>query len=176
MLSSSVVSNPIDCSLPGSSVLGISQARTLECVAISSFRDLPNPGIKPTSPVSSALAGGFLTSSATWEASWGCSDVTFRCKEEMVRVVFLYSQNRTVSESPGWLVGGSLRDNSSHSSSLAPLIQWQKVESVCCQCGSTAQWCSPQHLGFTNGYSTCSLPQFLAWIHKICFSAKRERD
>ena len=30
--------------------------------------DLPNPGIKPTSLVSPALAGGFLTTSATWEA------------------------------------------------------------------------------------------------------------
>ena len=31
-------------------------------------RDLPNPGIKPASLVSPALAGGFFTTSATWEA------------------------------------------------------------------------------------------------------------
>ena len=30
--------------------------------------DLPNPGIEPTFLMSSALAGGFLTTSATWEA------------------------------------------------------------------------------------------------------------
>ena len=39
--------DPMDSSLPGSSVRGISQARILEWVAISSFpspRDLPNPG------------------------------------------------------------------------------------------------------------------------------------
>ena len=30
--------------------------------------DLPDPGIKPTSLVSPALAGGFFTTSATWEA------------------------------------------------------------------------------------------------------------
>jgi len=30
--------------------------------------DLPNPGIEPISPVSPALAGGFFTTSATWEA------------------------------------------------------------------------------------------------------------
>ncbi|MEA1157612.1 hypothetical protein U8M34_29115, partial [Klebsiella pneumoniae] len=30
--------------------------------------DLPNPGIKPSSPVSPVLAGGFFTTSATWEA------------------------------------------------------------------------------------------------------------
>ena len=30
--------------------------------------DLPDPGIKPVPPMSSALAGGFFTTSATWEA------------------------------------------------------------------------------------------------------------
>ena len=48
----------MDYSPPGSSVHGILRTRILEGVAISSFRDLPNPGIEPTSP---ALAGGFLT-------------------------------------------------------------------------------------------------------------------
>ena len=43
--------HPRDCSLPGSSCLEISQARILEWVAISFSKDLPNPGIKPTSPV-----------------------------------------------------------------------------------------------------------------------------
>ena len=42
--------NPIDCSPPGSSVHGILQARTLEWVAISSSKDLPDPGIEPTFP------------------------------------------------------------------------------------------------------------------------------
>ena len=49
----------MDCSLPGSSVHGISQARMLEWVAISfSWGDLPDQGIEPTSP---ALAGRFFT-------------------------------------------------------------------------------------------------------------------
>ena len=30
--------------------------------------DLPNPGIKPVSFMSPALAGGFITTSTTWEA------------------------------------------------------------------------------------------------------------
>ena len=50
--------DPVDYSLPDSSVHGIFQARTLEGIAISSFRDLPNTGIKPASP---ALAGRFFT-------------------------------------------------------------------------------------------------------------------
>ena len=55
----SVVSDsvtPMDCSPPGTSVQGISQARRLEWVA--------NQGIKPTSLASCALAGGFFTSCA----------------------------------------------------------------------------------------------------------------
>ena len=44
------LSDPMDCSLPGSSVHGISQAKILEWVAISSSLDLPNPGIKLVSP------------------------------------------------------------------------------------------------------------------------------
>ena len=37
----------MDCSPPGSSVYRISQARILEWLAISSSRDLADPGIKP---------------------------------------------------------------------------------------------------------------------------------
>ena len=42
--------NPMDYSLPGSSVLGDSQARILEWVAMPSSKDIPNSGIKPRSP------------------------------------------------------------------------------------------------------------------------------
>ena len=42
--------DPMDGSLPGSSVHGILQARILEWVAISFSRDLSDPGIKPRSP------------------------------------------------------------------------------------------------------------------------------
>ena len=62
------LSDPIDCSLPGSSVLGIHQERRLEWVAIPSPGDLPTLGIKPTSLMSPALADGFFTTRATWEA------------------------------------------------------------------------------------------------------------
>ena len=50
----------MDCSLPGSSVRGILQARTLEWVAMTS-RESSDPGIEPTSLSSPALAGGFFT-------------------------------------------------------------------------------------------------------------------
>ena len=40
----------LDCSPPGSSVYGISQARILEWGAISSSRGSSDPGIEPESP------------------------------------------------------------------------------------------------------------------------------
>ena len=48
----------MDCSLPVLGVHGISQARILEWVAISSPGNLPNSGIEPESPI---LAGVFFT-------------------------------------------------------------------------------------------------------------------
>ena len=42
--------DPMDCSLPGSSVYGLLQARILEWIAISSPEDLPHPGVKLPSP------------------------------------------------------------------------------------------------------------------------------
>ena len=49
---------PMDCSPPGSSVHGISQARIQECVAISFSRGSSHPMDWTMSP---ALAGGFFT-------------------------------------------------------------------------------------------------------------------
>ena len=53
--------DPMDCSLQGSSLHGIFQARILELVAISSSRVSPDPGIKHASLRSPELAGGFFT-------------------------------------------------------------------------------------------------------------------
>ena len=53
--------SPMDCSPPGSSVHGISQARILEWVPFPLPGDLPDPGIEPVSPVSPVLAYGFFT-------------------------------------------------------------------------------------------------------------------
>ena len=52
---------PMDCSPPGSSVPEISQETILEQVAISSSRGTSYPWVKPTSPVSPELVGGFFT-------------------------------------------------------------------------------------------------------------------
>ena len=60
--------DPVGCSLQGSSVYGIFQARTLEWVVCPPPGDLPNLGIESASLMSPALAGGFFTTTATWEA------------------------------------------------------------------------------------------------------------
>ena len=57
----------MNCSPPGSSVHGISQAKILERVAIPS-PDLPDPGIKPLSP---ALAGRLFTTESHQESPKG---------------------------------------------------------------------------------------------------------
>ena len=55
--------HPTDRSLPGFSGHGVLQARILDWVAMPSSSDLSDPGIKPTSGTSPALAGGFFTPS-----------------------------------------------------------------------------------------------------------------
>ena len=60
----------MDCSLPGSSVRGILQAKILEWVAISFSRGSSQPRIEPVFLTSPALAGRFFTTSATWEETW----------------------------------------------------------------------------------------------------------
>ena len=64
--------NPTDCSLPGSSVHGILQARILEWVASGKGIFLTQ-GSNPCL-LSPALAGGFFTTSITLEALLDCSD------------------------------------------------------------------------------------------------------
>ena len=54
------LSDPKDCSPPGSSVHGISQASKLEWVAIFFSGDLPKPGIEPEAPACPALQADCL--------------------------------------------------------------------------------------------------------------------
>ena len=61
------ICDPMDCSPPGSSVLGISQARILQYswsileLSFPSPMDLPDPGIEPISTGISCIAHGFFT-------------------------------------------------------------------------------------------------------------------
>ena len=72
-LSHSLQSCPILCdsmdySPPDLSVHGIFQAKILEWVAMPFSKGSSRPGVEPASLRSPAFAGGFFTTSATWEA------------------------------------------------------------------------------------------------------------
>ena len=60
--------DPMDCNPPGSSVHGILQARILELVAMPSSKGSSQPRDRICLLPSPALAGGFFTTRATWEA------------------------------------------------------------------------------------------------------------
>ena len=65
--------NPLDCSPPGSSFCPWNfpgRNTGLGCHVL--LQGLPNPGIKPVSLVSPALAGELFTASATWEVRIRC--------------------------------------------------------------------------------------------------------
>ena len=68
--------DPMDYSLPGSSVHGIFQTRILEWLLCPSPGDFPDPGIEPLALMSLALAGGFFffffftTSATCWKGSY----------------------------------------------------------------------------------------------------------
>ena len=81
--------NRMDCSPPGSSVCGTLQARIPEWVAISFSRVSSSAGIKPMS-LTSALAGRFFTTGATWEAliypspfPFGDSEIVFYVRKSV---------------------------------------------------------------------------------------------
>ena len=57
--------DPMDCSLPGSSVYGILQARTLEWVAMPSSKGSSQPRVEPVYPT---LAGRLFTTGGIGEA------------------------------------------------------------------------------------------------------------
>ena len=59
--------NPMDCSLPDSSVHGILQAGILEWVAMLSSKRSSNPGIDLVPLNISCIGRGFFTTSTTWE-------------------------------------------------------------------------------------------------------------
>ena len=68
LVSHVLLCSPMDCNPPGSSVHGIFQEGYWSGLPSPLPGDLPNTGIEPTSLRSPALAGGFFTTSATWEA------------------------------------------------------------------------------------------------------------
>ena len=59
--------DPLDCSLQGSAVHGIFQARILDGLPFPTPGDLPDPGMELAFLAPPALAGRFFTTSTTWK-------------------------------------------------------------------------------------------------------------
>ena len=64
--------DPMDCSLPGSSLHRILQVRILEWVSMLPPRDLTHPGIDPVSLTSPVLAGRFFTTRSPGKPIYMC--------------------------------------------------------------------------------------------------------
>ena len=69
--------DPMDCSLPGSSVHGTLREWILSGLPRLPPGDPPDPRTEPVSHMSPALAGGFFTTSTTWEAQSGGGNSVF---------------------------------------------------------------------------------------------------
>ena len=79
--------DPTDYSLPESSVHEISQARILECIALSFSRGSPQPRIQTRI---SWLAGGFFTTEPLGKPTVDLQCVSFRCTAVFQSYIHLY--------------------------------------------------------------------------------------
>ena len=82
--------NPMDCSLPGFSVRGVLQARTLEWVAMPSPRGSSRPRDWTCSSCASCTAGRFFTIWDSWEAPHTLKAMVFpvvmyRCESCLIK-------------------------------------------------------------------------------------------
>ena len=65
--------------------MGFSRQEYWSGLPFPSPGDLPDPGLEPTSPVSPALAGGFFTTSSTWEAWAVHQNLMQQCKSTILQ-------------------------------------------------------------------------------------------
>ena len=82
--------DPMDCSPPASSFVGFSRQEYWSGLPCPPPGHLPDPGIRPTSLLSPALAGEFFTTGTTWESqngdnsyfmeiTWGLNNIMYEC-------------------------------------------------------------------------------------------------
>ena len=97
----------MDCSLPGSFVHGISQARIQELFAVPSSRGSSSPRDRIMYLMPPSLAGRFFTTSATWESVWRNNLVSIREEREegLLYQILAILQNHS-NENSGDFSGG----------------------------------------------------------------------
>ena len=85
--------NPIDYSPQIPLSMGFSSQEYWSGLPFSPPGDLPDPGIEPRSLTSPALAGGFFTTAATWEAHSWCS-LWFNSFDSTITPGFSYATDK----------------------------------------------------------------------------------
>ena len=89
--------DPMNCSLPGSSVHGTLQARILEWVAMPSSKG----SFQPVSLMFPALAGRYCTTCATWETLFNHSYAIFIFKKS-TKLISLLSKEKKLKIFKSW--------------------------------------------------------------------------
>ena len=134
--------DPVDCSLPGSSVQGFSRREHWSGWAFPSPGDLPDPEIEPKSLMSPALASGLFTTGAIWEAlfgsgicvystrDWGFGSIRVSCAGVCLPGV-PRMQLWQSPQQPPWGSPCSLASAHSHSASWAPVAAGSRAPVQC---------------------------------------------
>ena len=121
--------DPMDCSLPGSSVHRILQGRILEWVAMSSSRGSSWPRDWTHISCISCTAGGFFATSTTWEAHLELK------KEELLGIVLGKSGRReregSKEDKKGWCWQGSGLSNETWEGLCYLSGVWWQETSLC---------------------------------------------
>ena len=120
---------PLDCKPSGSSVHGISQARMLERIAISSSKDLPDPGMEPISSVSYPAGGFFIVNPRNSSFLESCHNIVIIQKAHLIEsqtchllIVWPWA-NHSLSDSQS----PHSQRNSNHSAHLGPLSEPNRI-------------------------------------------------
>ena len=156
--------SPMDCSPTDSSVHGILQAGPLEWVAMPSSRGSSQPRDQThVSLMSPALAGGFFTTSATWEAH--CARCFMCTTSQGPKWQFLYPCfKKEEMDSERLTQSHMARMESNDNNGNQYNNHSQCLYSVCCGLGNTLTCLSltENHWGFSRGSVVKNLPAMQA--------------
>ena len=144
--------DPMDCSLPGSSVRGILQAGILERVAMPSSRRSSNPGIKPVSPASPVLQGIFFTTKPLGRGVPGIhyctADVGVRATHNFpLTGLGSYADLTRLQSDGGWAgVSQRLCRDTPRPGLLSPFVPEQLLSTQPLHIASSARWLPKAHM------------------------------
>ena len=167
--------DPLDCNLPALLSVEFTRQEYWSGLPFSSLGHLPHPGIKPTSPVSPALAGRFCTIWAPREDGWSLyfasiHDVSFACRAPFL--IFLLRSIITHVSRPVWNATFSTRPLLITSMD-EPVPAWKLAALGVCSSSwvttSTPHSCTPNLHNPHSWPSQSSHPQYNDTYHHSAF-------